>query len=109
MAIPVRDDSKTMSGASTKVGLFGILGVYGTARVTLKKRYSIYGIAGLSLVSSEVAVSNIDRSDTYTGISYGAGVDIGSGRNTFNIEYISYLDEPSFDFDAFALGLKLIF
>lgn len=109
MAVPLSDDNKTISGASTTVGLFSMLGVYGTARVTLKKRYSVYAIAGLSLVSKEVAVSNMDRSDTDTGISYGAGMDIGSGGAKFNLEYISYLDESDFDFDAFALGLTLVF
>ena len=109
MAVPLSDDSKTISGASTTVGLFSMLGVYGTARATLKKRYSVYAIAGLSLVSNEVAVSNVDRSDTITGISYGAGMDIGSGGTKFNLEYISYLDESSFDYDAFAFGVAFVF
>ena len=109
LGIPLRDDSKATSAGETNVGLFGIFGVYGTARVTLLERYSIYGIAGISAISGEVEVSSADRSDTDTGISYGAGMDIGFGNSALNLEYISYLDESSFDFDAFALGLKITF
>ena len=109
MAIPLNDDTKTISGTNTTVGLFSLFGVYGAAHLNLWKRNSIYGIAGLSLVKGEIDSLSTNKSDSDIGISYGIGADIGSGRTVLNIEYISYSDDTSFDFDALGLGLKIIF
>ena len=109
LAIPLQDDTATTSAGDTTVGLFGIFGAYGTARMTLLKRYSLYGIAGFSAVSWEVEVASVERSDTDVGFSYGAGIGIGFGRSALNIEYLSYLDETEFDLDAFSLGLTITF
>ena len=109
LAIPLQDDTGTTPAGDTTVGLFGVFGAYGTARMTLLKRYSLYGIAGVSAVSWEVEVSNVGRSDTDIGFSYGAGLDIGFGRSALNIEYLSYLDATDFELDAFALGLTITF
>jgi hypothetical protein len=109
MAIPLSDDTKTISGTNTTVGLFSLLGVYGTAHLNLWKRNSVYGIAGLSLVKGKVESSNTNVSDSDIGISYGIGADIGIGKTVLNIEYISYSDETNFDLNALGLGLKIIF
>lgn len=109
IAFPLQDDARTVSGTSARVGLFGLLGVYGTGHVTFWERYSVYGIAGLSLVKGEVETSINNASDSDFGISYGVGVDIGLGKTAVNIEYISYTDDPSFDFNALGLGLKITF
>lgn len=109
MAIPLGDDTKTISGTETTVELFGLVGVYGVAHLNLWKRYSAYGIAGLSLVKGEVQTSSSSDSDSDIGISYGIGADISLGKTVLNIEYISYTDDTNFDFDALGLGLKFIF
>ena len=109
LAIPLQDDTGTTPAGDTTVGLFGVFGAYATARMTLLKRYSLYGIAGVSAVSWEVEVASVERSDTDIGFSYGAGLDIGFGRSALNIEYLSYLDATDFDLDAFALGLTITF
>ena len=72
-------------------------------------RFSFYGIAGLSLVAGEIESASLNKSDSDFGISYGAGIDIGTGKSVLNIEYMSYTDDSNFDFDTLALGLKIIF
>lgn len=111
IAFPLHDDEKTVSGNNTSVELFGLLGVYGTAHVTFWQRYTVYGIAGLSMVKGEVESSSFNKSDSDFGISYGIGMDIGigMGKTAVNFEYISYSDEPDFDFSALGLGLKIVF
>lgn len=109
MAIPLKDDTKTISGTNVSVGLFGLLGVYGAAHLNLWKRNSVYGIAGLSMVKADVESISANVSDSDIGISYGIGADVDVGMTVLNIEYISYSDETNFDFDALALGLKIIF
>ncbi|UCB56219.1 MAG: outer membrane beta-barrel protein [Thiotrichales bacterium] len=108
IAFPLQDDTKTVSGNDATVGLFGLLGAYGTARLNWQ-RYSIYGIAGLSLVEGEIKVSSTTQSDSELGISYGAGLDIRFGGTLVNLEYLSYLDESSFDFDALGIGVTIVF
>ena len=109
MAFPLQDDTKTVSGGNASVELFRMLGVYGTAHVTLWQRYMFYGIAGLSQVKGEVESSTFNKSDSDLGISYGIGMDIGIGKTAVNFEYISYSDESNFDFSALGLGLKIVF
>ncbi len=109
IAFPVHDDTKTISGTDTSLGLFGLLGAYGAAHLNLGNRLSFYGIAGVSLVSGEIGTPVASDSDSHIGLSYGAGADIDVGLTVMNIEYISYSDESNFDFDALSLGLKILF
>lgn len=109
IAFPVHDDSKTISGTDTSVGLFGLLGGYGAARINLGERFSFYGIGGLSLVAWKVGTPVASDSSSDLGLSYGIGTDIDVGMTILNIEYMSYLDDDNFDFDALALGLKIEF
>lgn len=109
IAFPLHDDSKVVAGTDTSVGLFGLLGGYGAARLTLRERYSFYGIAGMSLVAWEIGrpVDTDSRSDFE--LSYGFGADIDVGMTILNIEYFSYTDDEEFDFDTLGLGLKIVF
>ena len=109
IAFPLRDDTKTISGTETSVGLFGLLGAYGAAHLNLGERFSFYGIAGLTLAALEIGTPVASDSDSKLGLSYGIGADIDVGITILNIEYISYLDDESFDFDALGIGLKIIF
>lgn len=109
IAFPLRDDQKTTAGGDASIGLFGLLGVYGAAHLNLGKRFSFYGIAGLSLVAGEIESAALKKSDSDFGLSYGVGADIGLGSIILNIEYISYTDDSNFDFDALGLGVKIVF
>ena len=109
IAFPVHDDTKTISGTDTSVGLFGLLGAYGAAHLNLGERFSFYGIAGLSLAAVEKGTPVASDSDSQFGLSYGIGTDIDVGMTILNIEYISYLDDENFDFDALGIGVKIIF
>ncbi len=109
LAFPLSDDSQATPAGELSVGLFGILGGYGTAQVTFGERFTLYGIAGISMVAGEVDLAGSDQSDTETGLSYGAGLDFAFGSSALNLEYMSYLDKSGFDFDALAFGLKILF
>lgn len=109
IAFPVRDDQKTTAGGDASVELFGLVGAYGAAHLNLGKRFSCYGIAGLSLVAGEIESASLDKSDSEFELSYGVGVDIGLGSSILNIEYISYTDDSNFDFNALGLGVKIVF
>lgn len=109
IAFPLRDDSQSIPAGDLSVGLFSIFGGYGTAQVTFGERFTVYGIAGFSMVAGEIDRAGIDQSDTEIGLSYGAGLDFAFGSSALNLEYISYLDKSEFDFDALAIGLKILF
>lgn len=109
IAFPVSDDTKTISGTETSVGLFGLLGAYGAAHLNLGNRFSFYGIGGLTLAALERGTPVASDSDSKLGLSYGVGADIDVGLTVLNIEYMSYLDDDNFDFDALGVGLKIIF
>jgi opacity protein-like surface antigen len=108
-AFPVRDDQKTTAGGDVSVGLFGLVGAYGAAHLNLGKRFSFYGIAGLSLVKGEIESAFMKKSGSELQLSYGIGADIGLGSSILNIEYFSYSDDSNFDFDALGLGIKIVF
>lgn len=109
IAFPVHGDQKTTAGGDVSVGLFALVGAYGTAQLNLGKRFSFYGIAGLSLVKGEIESATLSQSDSEFELSYGVGTDIRLGSSILNIEYISYSDDSNFDFDALGLGLKIVF
>jgi opacity protein-like surface antigen len=109
IAFPVSDDTKIISGTETSVGLFGLLGAYGAAHLNLGSRFSFYGIAGLTLAALQRGTPVASDSDSKLGLSYGVGADIDAGITVLNIEYMSYLDDDNFDFDALGVGIKIIF
>lgn len=109
IAFPMQDDQKSTAGGDAVIDLFGLLGAYGTAHFNAGKRFSFYGIAGLSLVAGEIESASLRKSDSDFGLSYGVGADIGLGGNILNIEYISYTDDPNYDFNALGLGVKIVF
>ena len=61
---------------------------------------SFYGVIGFSQGEIEGSAFGITVSEDESGLSYGFGVNIKS----FNIEYMSYLDEDDFDATAISLG-----
>ena len=110
-AIPLKDDTKSVSGTETSVGLFSIAGLYGVGQVKLGNRLGLYALAGLSYVKYDIKTPRSTNSISDTGVSYGLGADIGTGYGdlAFNIEYMVYLDKSGIEVNALALGFKLVF
>ena len=63
----------------------------------------------MTLAALEQGTPIASDSDSQLGLSYGVGTDIDVGVTVLNIEYMSYLDDDNFDFDALGVGLKIIF
>ena len=111
IGFPVKDDTKSISGVETTVGLFNLLGFYGAGHYNLGKTSSVYALAGVSFVEAEIEVSSTTDSGSEIGLSYGVGADIGIGfeKTTLNIEYMAYLNKSGLEINAIGLGLKVVF
>lgn len=86
-------------GVDVDIEVDNIYGIYGLYHLG-NNDVSFYGVLGLSKGELTGKGSAISESDDESGLSYGIGVHI----NSFNIEYMMYLDEDAFKVSAIALG-----
>jgi opacity protein-like surface antigen len=100
-------------GLDISFELDSIMGIYGRGQVDLGDLVSVYGILGASEVEAKVGALGfpaVDSTDTKSGFSYGAGLDVHIGKRVLiNLEYINYLDKDHYDFDAIGLGVGFSF
>ena len=108
--VGLEDDSKFIISTDVEFEVDSLYGVYVIAQPDLNDWLSFYGIAGFSVV--DVSLANADAlglstSADESGLSYGVGVDLGkSERIKINIEYMIYLSEDDFEFEAVSLGVR---
>ena len=96
--IGLQDD--TVLGIDVEVDTF--FGVYGVFHVSSNSDTSLYGVLGFTKGEVTASVPGFSFSQDDSGLSYGFGVDI----NSFNIEYMLYLDETDYDVSAISFGFK---
>lgn len=76
-----------------------LMGVYAVFHASGDIRSTFYGVLGFTQAEfSTSGSSNIEGDES--GLSYGIGANI----NSFNIEFMSYLDDDDFDATALAFG-----
>ncbi len=106
----LEEDSDFVIVNDVKFEVDSLYGAYVLVQPDLVDGFSFYGIAGFSVV--DVSLENADAvglstSNDETGLSLGVGVDLGkSERIKINLEYMIYLDEDDFDFEAISLGVR---
>ena len=94
--IGLQDD--TVLGVDVEIDtLFGLYGVFHTSS---NSNTSFYGVLGFTKGEATASVPGFSVTEDDSGLSYGFGVDI----NSFNIEYMLYLDEDGYDLSAISLG-----
>lgn len=105
----LQDDSLDIRvfGGDAKVDLEVeyLVGVYGVLQSRPQNGFSVYGVLGFSQAELKASAQGISVSDEESGLSYG----IGANYKWFNLEYMSYLDEASFEVTALSLGFLVEF
>ena len=79
-----------------------LAGAYAKGIIPVAPNFRLYGLAGFS----EVEISDNRES----GLSYGAGAEMDIANNvSIGADYMRYLDESAYDFDAASVGLRYRF
>lgn len=117
--VGVSDDSGDVQGIDVKYEMDEVYGAYLTATLPNKTMFKPYVLVGYTSVGSEFEITylsgpntytTINDSDSETGVSYGAGLNVNFTENfTGNIEYASLVDEGELTVDGFSLGLAYRF
>ncbi|NNE63357.1 MAG: porin family protein [Gammaproteobacteria bacterium] len=96
----LRDDSVDVLGADFDLEVDTLLGIYYLFHAPGNSDTSVYGVLGFT--RGRISVSLLDESESGSdgSLSYGVGVNIQS----FNIEYMLYLDEDDYEVSAISLG-----
>jgi len=100
LGIGLQDDSIDVLGVDVDLEIDHLLGVYGVFHATSNSDTSVYGVLGFTQGELSVDVLGETFTDDDSGLSYGFGVNIQS----FNIEYMMYLDEDDYEVSAISLG-----
>ena len=103
LGIGLRDETVGVA----EVGLSHLLGVYGQARAPFGP-VTPYFVAGLTRAQAEFSDPGGSMTETESGFSFGAGVDIAPDDLGLNLEYMQYLDETGYEFEALSAGLVVI-
>ncbi|XUO83482.1 porin family protein [Halomonas sp. KM007] len=89
-------------GSDGNVELDYLAGVYAKGILPVSPDVRLYGLAGVTEV-------DFDR-DRESGFSYGAGAEVDIADNlALGADYMRYLDESAYDFDAASVGLRYRF
>jgi len=89
-------------GSDRGADLDHLAGAYAKGIIPVAPNFRLYGLAGFS----EVEISNNRES----GLSYGAGAEMDIANNvSIGADYMRYLDESAYDFDAASVGLRYRF
>ncbi|ABM62051.1 porin family protein [Halorhodospira halophila] len=106
----IGDDSVTVSEGATSVDvdveLDYLFGGYVRGHLPVGDALALYGIVGLTGGQMTAEANGFSYSQSDTGASFGAGVDIHVGdAASANFEYMQYLDEAGYEIDALSAGL----
>ena len=89
-------------GSDRGADLDHLAGAYAKGILPVAPNFRLYGLAGFS----EVEISDNRES----GLSYGAGAEMDIANNvSIGADYMRYLDESAYDFDAASVGLRYRF
>jgi hypothetical protein len=112
--IGVEHDSITTSGVRLDEKIDSIFGAYGLVHADLSADVSVYALLGVtrSKLTATVSTStdSVEGSDDFSGVSFGAGLDIGK----INIEFTQYIRKQAHDLndtghDLTAISLSYTF
>ncbi len=106
VAVPV--DSSTNINVDVELKSAASLFLKGDLEVS--PNFNLYGLLGFSQVKVDATASaqgfSYSASTTDTGLSYGAGAEVGFGDQVFvSAEYISYISEDEYDYNGINLGV----
>jgi opacity protein-like surface antigen len=94
-------------GSDNGVDLDYLVGAYAKGILPISPEFRIFGLLGGTEV--ELSASGLG-SDSESDFSYGAGAELDLAPNlSVGADYMRYLDESDFDFDAATLGLRYRF
>ena len=80
-----------------------LAGVFLRGDIPISRYLSLYGLLGVSYLDFTVARSNEDE----TSISFGLGLDYQISGNTYlSADYIRYINDSDFDYDALNVGAR---
>ncbi len=99
------DDSVDVGAFDIDIEVNHLFGIYGVFHANSNSDTSVYGVLGFTQGELEGSAMGISVSEDDSGLSYGFGVNIKS----FNIEYMSYIDEDDYDVTAISLGFATQF
>nr|WP_298249789.1 porin family protein [uncultured Halomonas sp.] len=89
-------------GSDGAVELDSLVGLYAKGILPVSQEFRLYGLAGMTEVDSDV--------DSESGFSYGAGAEFDVAPNvSLGADYIRYLDEDQYTFDAASVGVRYRF
>lgn len=89
-------------GSDGAVELDSLVGLYAKGILPVSQEFRLYGLAGMTEVDGDV--------DSESGFSYGAGAEFDVAPNvSLGADYIRYLDEDQYTFDAASVGVRYRF
>ena len=89
-------------GSDGSVELDSLVGLYAKGILPVSQEFRLYGLAGMTDVDFDV--------DSESGFSYGAGAEFDVAPNlALGADYMRYLDEDQYTFDAASVGLRYRF
>lgn len=89
-------------GSDGGVELDSLAGLYAKGILPISREFRLYGLAGMTDVDFDV--------DSESGFSYGAGAEFDVAPNlSLGADYMRYLDEDQYDFDAASVGVRYRF
>jgi len=96
-------------GSDRGADLDHLAGAYAKGILPVAPNFRLYGLAGFSEV--EISDNRVEISDNReSGLSYGAGAEMDIANNvSIGADYMRYLDESAYDFDAASVGLRYRF
>ena len=101
----LQDDTVNVLGIDVDVEVDTFFGVYGVFHASSNSDTSFYGVLGFTKGEVTASAGGISVSEDDSGLSYGFGVDF----NSFNIEYMLYLDEDFYEVSAISFGYNTYF
>lgn len=89
-------------GSDGPVELDSLIGAYGKGILPISQEFRIYGLAGFTEVDFDA--------DRESGFSYGVGAEFDVAPNlALGADYMRYLDESNYTFDAASVGVRYRF
>ena len=100
------DDTQTVLGVPIAIEVDSFLSIFLKGTASVSKRVGIYGLVGYSDVEVTASAPGVSVSASGDGISFGLGLDLGE---TWNIEYVNYIDENNASLSSLNIGANFAF
>ena len=97
----------TSSGIPITIEVNNMMGIYALGHLPMNNDLSIYGVLGYTSGELTAAApgTGITITDSDSGMSFGIGADLAISKTmAINVEYMSYIEEETYDFSALAVG-----